>query len=399
MLPPELEKSALLILGHGRFELFDYVGAEQAYRLLLQLALESEEQDRVEERLLAAVYKQGEASEAEGDTDTAVAHYLRLQDLDPSSQLAIQGHFDAVAVIEAAGRVDEAAALLTDFRNRYPDHELARDIDTRLAAMYETTADFGRAADEYLRMSQSAEDPAVRRQSLYRAAELYLQIAELDNAITYFTEYANTYREPMDLRLEAIDQLDQLYQQLEDGNSRRYWLAQKIELHQEMGSQATQRATYLAAQAQYVLADDERLMFESIRLTHPLQKSLKTKQKSLQRTVKAYEALASYQVAEFATAATFQIANLYASLSAAIMASDRPDGLSELELEQYEILLEEQAFPFEEQAISLHEINMRRSWEGIYDEWVKQSFAQLSALMPARFDKTEREVAYVDVIY
>jgi hypothetical protein len=81
------------------------------------------------------------------------------------------------------------------------------------------------------------------------------------------------------------------------------------------------------------------------------------------------------------------------------MESDRPDNLNELELEQYEILLEEQAFPFEEQAISLHEINMRRSWDGIYDDWVKQSFAELKRLMPARFDKQEIDVAYVETIH
>jgi len=399
VLPPELAKSALLILGHGRFELNDYVGAEQAYRQLLGIELAAEEQDKVEERLLAAVYKQGEAAEALGDTDAAVAHYLRLQDLDPQAELAIQGHFDAVAVIESAGRVDEAAALLAQFRNSYPDHALGRDIDKRLADMYEQTSDYGRAADEYLRMSQSADEVDVRRQSLYRAAELYLDIGELDNAITYFSDYANTYRDPMDLRMEAIDQLDHLYQQLELGEERRYWLAQKIELQRDMGSLATPRATFLAAEAQYVLAEDERFKFESIRLNQPLAKSLKTKQKSLQRTVKAYEALASYEVARFATAATFHIADLYASLSASIMESDRPDDLSELELAQYEILLEEQAFPFEEQAISLHEINMRRSWEGIYDEWVQKSFAELSTLMPARFDKSEREVAFVEVIH
>jgi hypothetical protein len=81
------------------------------------------------------------------------------------------------------------------------------------------------------------------------------------------------------------------------------------------------------------------------------------------------------------------------------MDSDRPGNLNEMELEQYEILLEEQAFPFEEQAISLHEINMRRSWEGVYDDWVKRSFSELKKLMPARFDKQEIDVAYVETIH
>ena len=39
------------------------------------------------------------------------------------------------------------------------------------------------------------------------------------------------------------------------------------------------------------------------------------------------------------------------------MDSERPKELSKVELEQYNVLLEEQAFPFEEKAIELHEVN------------------------------------------
>ena len=207
-----------------------------------------------------------------------------------------------------------------------------------------------------------------------------------------FTGYANEYRQPFDLNLEAVHHLEQIYLARGDGKQRQVWLNRKIDIHRRMGTQATDRATFLAAEAQYVLAVEERINFDVIRLTHPLPKSLKRKQKALASTVKAFEAVADYQIARFSTASTFQIADLYTSLSRAIMDSDRPEDLTELELEQYEILLEEQAFPFEEQAISLHEINMRRSWEGVYDEWVQKSFTELGRLMPARFDKQEIDV-------
>jgi hypothetical protein len=166
-----------------------------------------------------------------------------------------------------------------------------------------------------------------------------------------------------------------------------------------MGGQPTLRATYLAAQAEFVFAEDERLRFDAVRLSHPLRKALKRKQLALKRTIAAFERVADYQVAEFSTASTFHIADVYTSLSREIINSDRPEGLTELEAEQYEILLEEQAFPFEETAIGLHEINMRRSWNGVYDDWVKKSFVELGRLMPARFDKQELEVAYVDTIH
>ena len=162
---------------------------------------------------------------------------------------------------------------------------------------------------------------------------------------------------------------------------------------------ANQRATYLAASAQFVFAEDERQRFDLVHLTRPLKKSLKHKQSALKRTVKAFEKVAQYKVTEYATAATFHIADLYSALSKEIMKSERPKDLNELELEQYEILLEEQAFPFEEQAIGLHEINMRRSWDGTYDDWVKKSFAELRRLMPARFDKQEIQIAYVEIIH
>ena len=394
-----LRKTALLILGHGGFELLNFVAAEAAYHELMVFDLTTDELGKVRERLLASVYKQGEASEASGSVDEAVAHYLRLQDLDPNAELAILGHYDAVAAIEQTGRVAEAAELLTNFRERFPGHELGRDTTKRLADMYERTENWPLAALEYLKLSEHADESEVRRQSLYRAAELYLDLDDTSNAIQYFRDYAHTYMTPMDLRMEAMDHMDLLYQKTDESDKRRFWLKKKIALHKSMGREANQRATYLAASAQYVFASDERRRFDLVHLTRPLKKSLRRKQSALKRTLKAFERVAEYKVVEYSTAATFHIADLYSALSIEIMKSDRPKDLNELELEQYEILLEEQAFPFEEQAIELHEINMRRSWDGTYDNWVRKSFTELRRLMPARFDKQEIQLAYVDIIH
>ena len=199
--------------------------------------------------------------------------------------------------------------------------------------------------------------------------------------------------------MEAMHHMDLLYQRTGEQDKRRFWLNKKIQLQREMGKAATARATYLAASAQYVFAEDARYTFTQVRLSHPLKRSLKKKQSALKKALKAYEKVAAYEVAEFTTASTYHIGNLYVQLSKSIMKSDRPKDLSELELAQYEILLEEQAFPFEEQAIGLHEINMHRAWGGVYDNWVEQSFGELARLMPGRFNKAEKGVAYVQRIH
>ena len=58
--------------------------------------------------------------------------------------------------------------------------------------------------------------------------------------------------------------------------------------------------------------------------------------------------------------------------------------LSREELEQYDILLEEQAFPFEEKAIDIHLTNFKRIPQGTYDEPTKKSLKALGELMPRR---------------
>jgi tetratricopeptide (TPR) repeat protein len=75
------------------------------------------------------------------------------------------------------------------------------------------------------------------------------------------------------------------------------------------------------------------------------------------------------------------------------MSSERPKKLKKLELEQYNVLLEEQAFPFEEKATEMHTLNARRTASGIYDQWVKNSFDALRELQPVRYGKVERNDA------
>ena len=70
------------------------------------------------------------------------------------------------------------------------------------------------------------------------------------------------------------------------------------------------------------------------------------------------------------------------------MSSQRPQDLDELALEEYDLLLEEIAYPFEEKAIEIHTNNAQRAWQNIYDNWVEKSFAALAELEPALYDRS-----------
>jgi hypothetical protein len=109
-------------------------------------------------------------------------------------------------------------------------------------------------------------------------------------------------------------------------------------------------------------------------------------------------AAAAYGVAEVTTESAFRMAELYRGMATALLESARPPGLDAETLEQYEMLLEEQAFPFEEDAIAIHEANAARARDGLYDQWVIGSFEVLAELVPARWNRQEAGEHVVELL-
>jgi hypothetical protein len=190
--------------------------------------------------------------------------------------------------------------------------------------------------------------------------------------------------------MEARQRLSELYITQGQHRKSRYWLGEIIEADTSAGENRTDRSRFLAAHASLKLAQPAYDQFQQIQLVAPLKKNLKRKKHQMQRAIANYRQAADYGIAEVTTAATFRIGELYQLFGEALVESERPQGLNEEELEQYEILLEEQAYPFEDKSIALHETNTQRVLQGIYDPWVQQSFDALARLLPVRYAKTER---------
>jgi hypothetical protein len=114
--------------------------------------------------------------------------------------------------------------------------------------------------------------------------------------------------------------------------------------------------------------------------------------------MQTFDGLVEYEVAEVTAAATWYIAETYLAFSAALLESERPAGLSETERSEYELVIEEEAFPFEEQAIGVHEQNFELLAGGIYNPWVQKSLDKLAVLMPGRYAKNEISGGFVGSI-
>ena len=129
--------------------------------------------------------------------------------------------------------------------------------------------------------------------------------------------------------------------------------------------------------------------FVAIKLKRPFKRYLKKKKKKMKRNLKRYNSLVDYQVGDVTAAATYYIAETYYHFSRALMESERPTKLSELELEEYNLMLEEQAYPFEDKGINIHKKNLELLSAGVYSLWIDKSLKKLGELVPGRYAKYE----------
>ena len=188
-----------------------------------------------------------------------------------------------------------------------------------------------------------------------------------------------------------------------------------------------------------MLAEENYDAFVAVKLVKPLEVNLRKKRELMKAATQKFNQLVDYEIGEFTAAATFYLAEIYSHFSRALMTSERPvltfdyyrvkpgetlssiakrydsdvrriarennlnksnfivagkklkipRGLYPLELEQYELAIEEQAYPFEEKAIHVHESNLKLISRDVYNVWIEKSLEKLAEFVPARYDKPE----------
>jgi tetratricopeptide (TPR) repeat protein len=385
------QRIAWTVIGNSNFDQGVFDKAEAAYTHAQALMPPNDpERGAIAERLAASIYKQGEQKSKSGDSAAAVEDFLRVSALAPSSKVRANADFDAAALLITQKQWDRAIVVLEGFRRNFPQSPLQADVTRDLAVAYSESNKPGQAAVEFEQIAQSPkETPEVQREATLQAADLYDKAGNTAKSRSMLEAFVKHFPQPVGPAMEARNKLSVIAGKAGDFSGRDYWLKDIIAADRSSGAARTDRSRALAAKATLTLAAPVREAFKSIKLVVPLKKSLAEKRKAMEAALKAYEAVADYQVADVTTAATFESAELYRQLGKDLMSSERPKNLKKDELEQYDVLLEEQAFPFEEKAIKLHEVNAARTKDGTYDEWVQKSFAALAQLNPGRYGKVE----------
>ncbi|MER2493676.1 tetratricopeptide repeat protein [Catenovulum sediminis] len=396
-------RSAYLHQANMYYAQAQYTDAETAYLNALQYIKKGSKQyQEISDLIAASIYFYAKSLETTQPL-LAATHYLRLGQVVTASKYQINAEFDAANLLIEAQKWQQASEVLVKFKQVYPAHEYSASVPAKLANIYRQQQKWSLAAAQLIQMAKTEKDYELAREAQYTAAEYYLKDDNLKQAILAFRTYAHQYPKPFSLAQEVRFKMSEFYLQTKEPNKRYFWLRKILSEHKKQSrlkrtatnahpfnqTEVEDRSRYLASYSAYELGLAHHRTFSWRKLKIPLQQSMRAKQKAMQQAIQYYQACLDFELAEFVPKSTFQLAELYRQLALAVMQSERPAELDELALEEYELILEEIAFPFEEKAIDIHSINAQRSHQNLYDEWIKLSFAKLAQLVPAEYQRQE----------
>ncbi len=385
-----------LIIAHSSFELTNFKDAEEGYLNVLQLTAENDK-TRVDivENLAASIYKQGEQANKLAYFKTAAEHFLRVAKSAPGSKISSAADYDGASALMQLKDWDQAAEVLTMFRSKYAGHKLQPEVTKKIAYVYKEAGKLAMAAAEYERIETETQDVAVRREALQLAADLYVDAKETDKAMQVYRRYVSYFPKPLEPALETRNKIADVLKSRKETTAYLEELKLIVTADARAGAERTDRTRYLGASASLVLTEPLFGQFAEIKLVKPFDKNMLKKKTAFKTAKDGFEKLLQYEVGDVTSAATYYIAELHFTFNLALLESERPDDLNALEMEQYELAIEEQAYPFEEKAIQIHEKNLELLSLGIFNSWIETSLEKLAKLIPARYAKYEESSGYI----
>lgn len=392
-----IRRGAWLLLAHASFELANYQDAEEGYAQVLPLTPDHDKSRKeLVEALAASIYKQGEQAGKKGDYKTAAGHYLRVAQAAPTASIRPNAEFDGATALIQLKDWTRAAEVLGAFRTSFAGHALQPEVTKKMAYVYRESGQLALAAAEYERIETESKDADTRSAALQMAGDLYAEAKETDKALAVYRRYVGYFPRPLDVVIENRYKIASILKARNETAAYQGELRQIIAADAAGRGERTDRTRYLAASSLLALTEPQFEQFVQIKLAKPFEKNLAKKKTALKQVKDGFESVLGYEIGETSAAATYYLAEMYYDFNRALVESERPDDLVGDEKEQYELALEEQADPFEQKAIDIHQKNTDFVTLGVWNGWVEKSYAKLSKLVPARYAKFEESSGYIE---
>ena len=387
---------AMTMIGHAKSKLALFEEAADAYFQAIKLTHSSAQKKALAEWAAVALYKQGEQQKNNEHFAEAAALFQRIRKEVPGTPIQAVADYDAAAVWFKLGEWERSIKLLTAMQKEFPEHPLLNDVPALLASSYEKLNKPERAAEQFIKVSQLAENSTIQKEALWRAAELYEENGQIEQSFLLYKKYLQRFPEALDDGIVIRYKLAMRDKALKKEGYKSQ-LTEIVQRYKQSAAQYSERSRPFVAKAALVLAEDGYIQYQNMLIIEPLNASLKKKSAAMQSLLSTYETIVAYGDADMGTEATYRIGEIMHNFYTEIIRSERPKDLQGEELKQYIALLKEQALPYKQQAIKTHEINVQRIKEGLYNDAIQASLVALGKLSPIRYGKKEMYPKYIEI--
>jgi len=388
------------------------------------------QQSRLDTLIVQSVFKQGEQKGKANDHLGAAAAYLRAAKEFPKDPRAAQACVNAELEAQKAGdlaTLKEAAQLATGKENRdKPESPLgawtaaatlqsmglfgeAAEFDEAIAGLndrdhphyqkYEHTKDAAYNA-VVLRVATGEHDKAIADGNKYlhdfatsaEADEVVFQMGKAHQNAGRSKEAAELYKrylprsKNLDHRAEGYVLLALADAKSGDDKGADDALRDAVSLGKHQTKLLGPEGKYAAAHARYMEGERVLARFDKIQISGDVkQLSGRLKQKAglLKEAAQIFLDTVSLGVAEWSTAALYQIGHTYESFSKSLRDAPAPPNLSEADKDAYTAQIEEFVVPIEEKSLDAYDQGWKKALElGIYNTWtakMREALGRLNA--------------------
>ena len=365
------------------------------------------QQTRLNALIVAAVFKQGEQLSEQGEHAKSAAAYLRAAREFPKEPRAAQAAVNAEVEAKKAGDLETMSAAASRLITDHAQREEAAQGVWIAATTFQEVGLFSKAADYHATIADNWPKSEHHKDAAYNAVLLRTTVGEHDKAIdsgqkfrkyyprddsadeviflmgkahekagkkkdaeTLYDQYSKNARS-VNGQIEALVRLAAVKSDDERGASAA--LDRAIKVYAARKNQLNDRGKYYAAKARYMQGEAVLAKYEAVKIegdVKQLKQRLKQKSELLKKAAETFLSTAEMGVAEWTTAALYQIGFTYESFSKALIESPPPDKLSDQEKELYKQSIDEFVVPIEERSLEAYESGWQKAIElGIFNSW------------------------------
>jgi TolA-binding protein len=360
------------------------IASEDVYSRLLSISKDIE----IQETLAKLRYKIGEEHLKTGRLDEAAKKFEQSFASYPSSAVGESALIKLGIINIQKKNIDAIRGIVERILKNHPNSDGAISLLIEAGRKLENDEPL-KAAALYEEASSITSDSINYQKLIFAAVAIYEKNIKYGKAAELCERSLSDGKMPSDKELELRYRLGYFQIMLgkkEDGVKNLNWL---IEKGREIND-------IFAARAELIIIKERLNAYLAMRLTQPFEDTLKKKTEDLNGIIKDYSSLAGYKAAEILPEMFFSMGVAIENFRDSILQSERPEGLTKEEMEEYNFLLEEKAYPYDEKAVKMYEecLKVGREYK-LYNELIQNGINRLASLRPALY---KREFAFKEAM-